>query len=364
MLKKHKPFHRRIFLSIIVILMLVILIGDRAQQYKDHEVVWRALKQSNNEIGNSYYRSLDNYILCTRINYPFGVPFLPRIDILGESLILYDVNEDKEYLVHKLQSPTSYWMEGYSFGRNCIVAIGGFSGGGLPEDELIIREDGIYKNVLPESDYYAVIGHNILFTSYAGADSDEIVSYDIELKDQAIILNNCGVIDYFIVSDKGVLAYNDQNGTIFYISLETKDKIEYKLKDHEIPLVLTEKEEGVAIAVLLDGRVIEYDLLHSKSEQIARVSAFYDTPDLIRTLHIDGNELWLNDGGGNIIRVNLETREQQKIITQSVETKELEEYIVNYCKSFIVIDITYSGSSKKYLDVYNYKGKRIRKKHL
>ena len=167
------------------------------------------------------------------------------------------------------------------------------------------------------------------------------------------------------LSDNGVYAYSERGNAINHMNLkDPKKHSTIDLDENDVPLVFIEKQENELLSVLRDGRVMLYDLKKGKSDFLAQVVAFNDNPSAIRTMKCDGNNLLLNDGKGRIIRLDTDTGTSEIIIDSidsKVDVSTAEEYVVDYCKDYIVIDVKTYDLRHHYLFVYDYSGEKIRK---
>lgn len=118
-MKRIRKMIFRILLALIVLQGGYFLIAEHSGK----DIAFNEVK----EIGQLGDHAQGNFILYTNRNNILTAPF-----IFGERLYLYDVENNKSYLIKNLKLPFHEWMAEMCFVGDEIFAFGGLAWGNLP----------------------------------------------------------------------------------------------------------------------------------------------------------------------------------------------------------------------------------------
>ena len=356
----------RVFFLVLAVLCLAIVylfVNPRNQ-----DDAWNVLEEKGYSTGNSYYRAFDNYVVCTSENRILGWNPEPGSAWFGESLNIYDVENDSMLTLYSMNIPTIYWENNYAITKDYIIASFDYTDAAPPlfsVNEKVLSRKVIRSVFIDPSDYYSLADSNYYSIDQRGF--DKVMSLNLKSLEKTIEVENVGKIFGLSISEFGLYLSNRSN--LLFVPFDEPEKVFcMKIPKGDSIASSIEKEYGVLLAVLYDGRIMEYDLINRTRRELSTVYPFRGSLRTLETMKWTGQFLWFNDGDGNVIKVNLDTGGYECVIKQEdiIGSKDryLENYVVNYCKSYIVIDVTEHCREKHYLQIYDYNGNFVRTKNL
>lgn len=308
-----------------------------------------------------------NYVVYTTSNGIWSIPF-----IFGSRIYLYDIENDKDYLIQNQKGIFQEWGPKMCFLGQDILAEGGRAMGNPPSELKILSLNGQIQCFDEIGTRNMALTEENLFLS--GDTYGSI--YEVNRKTGAkrkVLERGENELTHFWIYNNRLFAINEEFDEVDYdaseVNLIIKSLSTGRQENHELEEIYPSQifplddENLLFIGINKEQtwKVATYDCLKREYEEVVTLAENDEEHSYTDwNGFVDGNILYCNDRKNNLIKINLESGGQEIIIDSKKIGNGIRECLVNYCSDYIVMEVWYEHTKK--LLVFDYEGNLIKKR--
>ncbi len=357
-MKKIRKMIFRILLALIVLQGGYFLIAE----YMNKDIAFNEVK----EIGQLGDHAQGNFILYTNRNNILTAPF-----IFGERLYLYDVENNKSYLIKNLKLPFHEWGWKMCIAGDKIFAFGGLAWGDPPADLLLITLNGNCEELAFDRAFVELLSENKLYLAQSVFDQYEewhenVVEVNQFSGEKKVLLQReAYAFEHFQLYDNHLFVVDNEKQCLVIKDLSSGKETTHKFFYDIYPYQILRKSDDTIIILGEDDnekyRVAVYNYKTGTRRTVAtledgKYDTFWDN-----SLYKDGY-VYCKDLSDNIVKIDIETGVTEVLISIEELGKRTDFYQIDYCTDYIVVQTMYDYIKK--MIVFDYSGKKIRTKYL
>lgn len=310
-----------------------------------------------------------NYVIYTTSNGVWSMPF-----IFGSRIYLYDIENDKDYLIQNQKGIFQEWGTKMCFLGQDILAEGGRAMGNPPSEVKLLSLNGQTQSFDEIGTWNMALTEDSVFLS--GDTYGSI--YEVNRKTGAkhkVLESGENELAYFWVYNNRLFAiqevfdesdYDTSEVNLIIKSLSNGKQEKHVLEEIYPSQIFTLDDEKllfIGIDKEQTWKVVTYNCLSREYEEAA-ILAENDEEHSYTDWNgfVDGDVLYCNDRKNNLVKIDLESGSQEILIDSKEIGSGIRECVVSYCSDYIVMEVWYKHAKK--LLVFDYEGNLIRKKIL
>lgn len=362
--------YTKIIKKVTYVIGIFILVSGVLQLIFEYVPKEITIKQKN-EVGNYGNHTQENYLLFTSGNSIWSIPF-----ICGSKLYLYDIKEDKKYLLWHQKGIFQEFGTEMCFNGENILVFAGRGMGGQPSDAVMIALDGSKKKITIDPTSCIAIKETAIYYIEEIYDEkngkqfyDVIWEKDIASGVQKKLLQGDEhSFESFKIINGRLFAVDENLGSLVIKNLSTGQVSTHQFSENVYPAYIIPKDEDSIIVIGIGEsyqyKIIEYQLEEAKERIIALLNN--EKEDASYWLWDNGTYkngyLYCNDMSDNVVQIDVKTGKTEILITANQLGTERNYCHAEYSQDYIAIEVYHD--SMKTLYIFDYGGNLIRKKLL